>query len=432
MFPVILFDDRPPHSRLSPIDDLRASFEIRTGVLTTRERCELRQKIRGVVVPKGLEALTRERLTSSGGLSASAAVNEPGQWGSDPVLMVNGRSPLAIRLALTLKQGEAMLDGGGVELLAAVVEAGRVMSVLGGDRAGLTIVHTLAGDGDLSRQVMTRPWHVRSMRDACLVEDLALLGERHREAWAGAKPSTEATGAMRTMGAMRTGAHDLIVHPSVAMGLGCIFDTTGGAIFVGPEATIRHGAILIGPCAVLDHATVLDRAVIRAGTVVGPWCKVNGEIGGTIFQGYTNKAHDGYLGDSFVGEWVNLGAGTTSSNLLNTYGEVVAKASPSMPNERTGETFLGPIVGDHVKTAIGTRLMTGSVIHTGSMVATTAPASGCIPAFSWCTDEGRRTYRLDKFLEVMHAAMGRRKITPTDSLRAAIAQVHAERASARQ
>ncbi len=158
---------------------------------------------------------------------------------------------------------------------------------------------------------------------------------------------------------------------------------------------------------------MLERATIRQNTAVGPWCKVNGEIGGVLFQGYSNKAHDGYLGDSFVGEWVNLGAGTTNSNLLNTYGEVITRATPDGKHERTGETFLGAIIGDHVKTAICTRIMTGSVLHTGGMFATTAAVSGCVAPFTWATDAGQRPYRFEKFIEVARAAMSRRKITPS-------------------
>jgi hypothetical protein len=150
-------------------------------------------------------------------------------------------------------------------------------------------------------------------------------------------------------------------------------------------------------------------------------------VGGTIFEGFSNKGHDGYLGDSYVGEWVNLGAGTTNSNLLNTYGEVIARplvGGKAGSNERTGETFLGCVLGEHVKTAICTRIMTGSIVGTGTMFAATAALSGTVPAFSWCTDSAAdvgkagvsiKPYRFDKFLEVARAAMARRKVTPGEA-----------------
>jgi hypothetical protein len=143
-------------------------------------------------------------------------------------------------------------------------------------------------------------------------------------------------------------------------------------------------------------------------------CKVGGEIGSTVFQGYANKSHEGHLGDSWVGKWVNLGAGTTNSNLLNTYGEVTVRLAPDGPRHRTGMTFLGAMLGDHVKTAIGTRLMTGSIVGTGAMIATSTPPPTTVPPFAWLTDEGRRTYRLEKFLDVARTVMGRRerRMTP--------------------
>jgi hypothetical protein len=152
---------------------------------------------------------------------------------------------------------------------------------------------------------------------------------------------------------------------------------------------------------------------------------VAGEVSGVIFQGYSNKAHDGFLGDSWVGEWVNLGAGTTNSNLLNTYGEVIMRATPESPLERTGEQFMGAIIGDHVKTAICTRIMTGSSIGTGAMIATTAAVTGAVPGFAWCTDEGRRHYSLHKFGQAAKAVMGRRQVVPSKAYADRIAEVHA-------
>jgi hypothetical protein len=165
---------------------------------------------------------------------------------------------------------------------------------------------------------------------------------------------------------------------------------------------------------------VLDRTLVKGGTALGPWCKVAGEVGGTIFQGFANKAHDGHLGDSWIGAWANLGAGTVNSNLLNTYGEVMARAfgpdGKPGPTERTGEQFLGAVIGDHVKTAIATRMMTGCIVGTGTMWAAAQAVSGTVQAFSWVTDAGARVYAAEKFLEVARAAMGRRKLTlGTDS-----------------
>jgi bifunctional N-acetylglucosamine-1-phosphate-uridyltransferase/glucosamine-1-phosphate-acetyltransferase GlmU-like protein len=176
---------------------------------------------------------------------------------------------------------------------------------------------------------------------------------------------------------------------------------------------------------------VLERATIRPNTVIGPYCKVAGEVSGVIFQGFSNKAHDGFLGDSWLGEWVNLGAGTTNSNLLNTYGEVIALGSPGGSYERTGEQFLGAIIGDHVKTAICTRIMTGAVIHTGAMLAQTAAVTGCVGPFAWCTDEGVKQYRPAKFIEVAKAAMARRGVVPSAGYLSTVSELAAVNVPAR-
>jgi len=212
------------------------------------------------------------------------------------------------------------------------------------------------------------------------------------------------------------------VYPSV------VLNAEAGAIYIGPGATIRPHAVLSGPCAVMEHSTVMEHAHIKANTAIGPFCKVGGEIGGTIFQGYANKAHEGHLGDSWIGEWVNLGAGTTNSNLLNTYTPVIAQAEPGGPRERTGETFLGAIIGDHVKTAISTRIMTGAILHAGSMFARTEPLSATIGPFTWATDRGVQPFRFDKFMEIARTMMARRHVTPTDSMVRVLQGLHQEAA----
>ena len=174
-------------------------------------------------------------------------------------------------------------------------------------------------------------------------------------------------------------------------------------------------AAICGPCSIGREAVIVDHALIKPNTVVGPVCKIGGEVGGTIFQGFTNKAHDGHLGDSWVGEWVNFGAGTTNSNLLNTYGEVSMRLGPEGPLHRTGLTFQGAIVGDHVKFTINTRLMTGTVAGTGAMIATTASPPATIRRFAWLTDRGEQVFRFEKFVDTAARVMVRRNQVPSDA-----------------
>ncbi len=197
------------------------------------------------------------------------------------------------------------------------------------------------------------------------------------------------------------------VHHSALLFPGVVLDASKGAIRIEEGAVIRPNAVLCGPCWIGKHCTITDGALIKSNTVFGPHCKVGGEIGGTIFQGYSNKSHDGHLGDSVVGEWVNFGAGTTNSNLLNTYGDVIV-TDLSGKRHKTGRRFVGCFVGDHAKFAVCSKIMTGTIIGTGAMVATSVSAPSPTNRFAWLTDAGQRSYRIDKFLNVARTVMGRR------------------------
>jgi UDP-N-acetylglucosamine diphosphorylase/glucosamine-1-phosphate N-acetyltransferase len=204
------------------------------------------------------------------------------------------------------------------------------------------------------------------------------------------------------------GDHRIDIHPSATILPGTVLDASVGAIRIEEGAVIRPNAVLCGPCWIGKNSTIIDGALIKANTSIGPWCKVGGEVGGTIFQGYSNKSHDGHLGDSVIGEWVNFGAGTTNSNLLNTYGDIIVTDFESK-RHRTNRNFVGCFVGDHVKFAIETKIMTGAMIGTGAMVASSTPAPSPTKRFAWITDEGERIYNIDKFIEVAKTVMKRRE-----------------------
>jgi UDP-N-acetylglucosamine diphosphorylase/glucosamine-1-phosphate N-acetyltransferase len=221
------------------------------------------------------------------------------------------------------------------------------------------------------------------------------------------------------------GAHPVEVHESARLYPNAVLDAEHGPIVVHDRAVIRPGAVICGPCSVGHASVVVDHALVKPNTVIGPVCKIGGEVGGTIFQGNSNKAHDGHLGDSWVGEWVNFGAGTTNSNLLNTYGEITMRLEPEGRLHRTGLTFQGAIVGDHVKLAIQTQLKTGTVIGTGAMIATTASPPATVRRFAWLTDRGEQAFRLDKFIDTAARMMVRRNQVPSDEYINALTALHA-------
>jgi UDP-N-acetylglucosamine diphosphorylase/glucosamine-1-phosphate N-acetyltransferase len=226
------------------------------------------------------------------------------------------------------------------------------------------------------------------------------------------------------------GPHPVEVHRSVRLYPNVVLDAERGPIVIRERAVVRPGAVISGPCAVGRDSVVIDHASIKPNTALGPVCKVGGEVGETVFQGYSNKAHDGHLGGSWVGKWVNFGAGTDNSNLLNTYGEVTMRLEPDAPVSRTGLTYLGTVVGDHVKFAIGTRIMTGTVVGTGAMIATTQPPPTTVRRFAWLTDKGESVFRFDKFMDTAVKVMTRRDQVPSRAYEGALRELH-ERTSSR-
>ncbi len=406
MTPLIVFDDGL--GELAPLTDLRAAFDIRTGALTTLERLRLGLELdlQGLIVPAALEGITRERHAFPVNVAPKVA---------GPAIAINGRCAIPHGQMLELKPGQRILESGTGHLIAAGLAPSDVARFFQTPEAAGEVV----GESP-APALLARPWHVKTFRDHALEIDLEILADN---------PTQELPPGVLAIGDGSTDS-DLTIDPTAVVYPGVTLDIEHGPIVIAARATIRPGAIIIGPAYIGPGSTVLERAVIRAHTAIGPTCKVAGEIGGVIFQGFSNKAHDGYLGDSWVGEWANLGAGTTNSNLLNTYGEIIACASPGGGTERTGEQFLGAIIGDHCKFAILTRIMTGAVIHTGSMIAQTAAVAGCVPPFSWWTDQQRKIYRLDKFMEVARTMMERRGISPTEAYAARLGQLQALRASA--
>lgn len=227
---------------------------------------------------------------------------------------------------------------------------------------------------------------------------------------------------MQHDGTLPAGPYHAVEPSNIALGKGvtlspgCVLDAGKGPVVIGDGATIGANAVVTGPASIGAHATIQPLAYIRGGTSIGPGCKVGGEISNSIFIGRSNKSHEGFVGDSYIGEWVNLGAGTTTSNLKNTYDEVSVPLAGT--ETMTGRRFVGSIIGDHAKTAINTRLMTGSYIGYSSMIAASRITPKYVPSFTFLTDRATEPYRMDKATEVMKAVMARRNVPFADVDRA--------------
>lgn len=176
------------------------------------------------------------------------------------------------------------------------------------------------------------------------------------------------------------GLTDLRVSPTAMIHPSAVIDESKGAVLIDDMAVIGPMAVIQGPCSIGAHAVVKPHCHITH-SVIGPYCKVGGEISVSIFQAYSNKQHYGFVGHSIIGQWVNLGAGTTTSNLKNTYHDV----RPIMPwgRESSGLLFLGSMIGDFTRTAIGTMLPTGGIYGVCSHVMSEGLAPSSVRSFVW-------------------------------------------------
>jgi UDP-N-acetylglucosamine diphosphorylase/glucosamine-1-phosphate N-acetyltransferase len=256
-------------------------------------------------------------------------------------------------------------------------------------------------------------WWLEEVWDFVALLAVQLASDLASPAFASGHAPPDAT----ILGAGRvTVAPDAVIEPYV------VFDTTAGAIHVAGGSHVHAFTRLVGPCYVGRNVTIMGGDV--TGCSIGDVCKVRGELSSTVILGHSNKGHDGFVGHSYLGRWVNLGAGTVTSNLKNTYGSV-ALWTPSGVRA-TGLQFLGTLFGDHVKTGIGLRLTTGSVLGTGANVYGNMPPKAVAP-FSWGDAPPYAVYRADKFLEAASRMMARRHVTLTDRARRHLTAVHAER-----
>jgi UDP-N-acetylglucosamine diphosphorylase/glucosamine-1-phosphate N-acetyltransferase len=224
---------------------------------------------------------------------------------------------------------------------------------------------------------------------------------------------------------------NLWIAPSARIEPMVVADTTQGPIIIDEHANVSAFTRLEGPCYIGQHARIVG-ANIRGGTSIGPHCRVGGEVEASILHAYSNKYHDGFLGHSYVGEWVNLGAGTHNSDLRNDYGEVSVTVR-GLPMH-TGMTKVGCFLGDHTKTGLGTLLNTGSSIGAFcNLLPAGRFAPKYVPSFtSWWNGSLREAFTLDQLLTTAEIAMQRRGVTLTDAHRTLYAELLEETADERR
>lgn len=256
-------------------------------------------------------------------------------------------------------------------------------------------LQTIPFVGELIRY--ERPWHLFQHAGKAIAHDFALLTEGRR---------SQSLSPYNTV----IGDPNRIFLDEGAVVEAAILNTMGGPIYIGKNAEVMEGSIIRGPFVLGDHAQVKMGAKIYGPTVIGPECRVGGEVNNSVMAGFSNKGHDGFLGNSVLGEWCNLGADTNTSNLKNTYGNVQVFSYAENALADTGQMFCGLIMGDHAKSSINSMFNTGTVVGTAANVFGSGFPPKHVPGFAWGGYAGSEVYDIERALVTARRVMERRKV----------------------
>jgi UDP-N-acetylglucosamine diphosphorylase/glucosamine-1-phosphate N-acetyltransferase len=240
------------------------------------------------------------------------------------------------------------------------------------------------------------PWHIFQNNGKAIEIDFKLLTENR---------TSEKLSATN----QHFGKHPIFIEKGVKVEC-AILNTNDGPIYIGQDAEVMEGSIIRGPFALGEHAVVKMGAKIYGPTTIGPYCKVGGEISNCVFFAYSNKGHDGFLGNSVVGEWCNFGADSNSSNLKNNYSNVRVYSYETKQLEEADILFCGVLMGDHSKTGINTMLNTATVVGVSANIFGADFPPKYIPSFSWGGANKIVPFDFEKAMIVARNMMGRRKI----------------------
>lgn len=366
----ILFDGTA-RNQLLPFTYTRPVADIRIGILTIREKWEAHlQTTTSTVTEDYLEA----------------------QWPmvefADNVMINASYLPTnnLVKIVKGLGPNQAIFDG--EEVIAFYIQEDAEVDFDTYD----IIEYTFE---DLFR--VARSWDIFSKNHRAITEDFALLTQDRN--------SQAIPKQVIAINASQIFIEDGAVLPY------CSLNATEGPIYIGKNAHIMEGALIRGPFALCEEATVKMGAKIYGGTTIGPHSKVGGEVNNSVIFGYSNKGHDGFIGNTVIGEWCNLGADTNTSNLKNNYAEVRLWDYQSEGFARTGLQFCGLMMGDHSKCGINTMFNTGTVVGVSANIFGSGFPRNFIPSFSWGGSAGLTTYKTAKAFEVAKVVMARRKMT---------------------
>jgi len=243
---------------------------------------------------------------------------------------------------------------------------------------------------------VANPWDIFSKNDAAIREDFELLTEDRKS-----QPIPKSVNVISP--------ENIFIEEGAKLEFVTLNASTG-PIYIGKDSEIMEGSIIRGPFALCEQAVVKMGAKVYGATTVGPHSRIGGEVSNSVLFGYSNKGHDGFLGNSVLGEWCNLGADTNNSNLKNNYEEVKLWSYETEGFAKTGLQFCGLMMGDHSKAGINTMFNTGTVVGVSTNIFGSGFPRNFVPSFSWGGASGFTTYITKKAFETAKIVMSRRNV----------------------
>lgn len=394
---LILFDNET-RDQLLPFTFTRPVCEIRVGILTIREKWEHWLKGKASFI-------TQDYLSEKYDITIA-----------EKNYIINGSvlpNLELFRLINDMGNNEALLKNG--ELIVAKLDSTQFKVLMEDDE-----IEELRGyeieDANLLK--INNLWDIFLLNDEAIRLDFELMTKGQK--------SQDISPTNRVFG-----EENLFIEEGAEVE-GCILNATTGPIYIGKNAKILEGCVVRGPLALCENGVLKMAAKIYGATTIGPHSKVGGEVNNSVFFGFSNKAHDGFLGNAVIGEWCNIGADTNNSNLKNNYAPIKLWDYTTERFEPTGQQFCGLFMGDHSKCGINTMFNTGTVVGVSSNIYGTGFPRNFIPSFSWGGPNGYTTFRADKAFETAALMMARRGIDLNTTDRVILLKVFEETAKYRR
>lgn len=386
---VCIFED-PGYINFQPLTYFRPVYELKCGIFS------LRRKIEKLFANAEIVLHSRNYLEDYAKTEYGLPVNDF-DIKADSVIFINGRILADQQFKKDiLKKKNTVYIKGGVPAAAHFTRENFNPSVFrGAETIGISHFENLE-KAEINAVLLNYPWELVNRNGAEILSDYGML----------VKSKKKKIDPKDFPGVYFINKKNIFIEKGVQIKPFTVLDASDGPVYIDKNALLMPHVSVQGPVYIGENSTLKMHSAIYHDTTIGKFCKVGGEVEASILHSYSNKQHDGFLGHSYLGSWVNLGAGTNNSDLKNNYSNITVLIN-NRPVD-SGSMFAGLVMGDHSKTAINTNFNTGTVVGVSSNIFGAGFPHRYIPSFSWGGSEIMKTYSLEKAVEVAKIVMSRR------------------------